>query len=407
MDFEFTKEEIMFRDSVKAFLDKEYAPVANERDKKGPFTKDEAIDILKKFKKIGVAFDPESAKELYAEDPMLYGILSEEVGKVWVSLLPVIGMTGLPALFVPLASEETQNRLMPKLEKAELIGCFAETEPEAGCDTSDLKTTARLENDHYTINGAKTWISNATIADVAYVGAKDLSTGLETFFLIEKDISPFDTNELHKIGWNAAPTGEMFFEDCRVTKENEMNIMMGKAFSDPEIMKRLPMSEGMMRLFGQMSPFTALMTLPRCSMGLASLGIAQAAFEASVKYSKERVQFGKPLGKFQLIQEMLYQMNVLIETGRLLAYKAIDAISKGSGEARRLSSMAKIYGGEAAVKVTYNAVQIHGGLGLSDELPLERYYRDARMMTIPDGTSEMMKLITGYTILGKGFSAYT
>ncbi len=406
MDFEFTKEERMFRESVREFLEKEFAPVANERDKKGPFTKKEAIDILKKFKKIGVAFDPETAKALYAEDPVIYGILSEEVGRVWVSLLPILGMTGLPAIFVPLASQDTQDRLIPKLDRAELIGCFAETEPEAGCDTSDLKTTARLDGDHYVINGTKTWISNATIADIAYVGAKDVTTGSETFFLIEKDVSHFDTNELHKIGWNAAPTGEMFFEDCKVTKENEMQSMMGKAFSDPELMKLLPMSEGMMRLFGQMSPFTALMTLPRCSMALASIGIAEAAFEASVKHSKERVQFGKPLGKFQLIQEMLYHMNVLIETGRLLAYKAIDAITKGSIEARRLSSMAKVYGGEAAIKVTYDAVQIHGGSGLSDELPLERYYRDARMMTIPDGTSEMMKLITGYTILGKGYSAY-
>jgi len=403
MDFEFTKEEKMFRDSMREFLEKEFAPIADERDRKGPFSKEEAIDVMKKFKKVGVAFDPQSAKALFAEDPIIYGIVTEEVGRVWASLIPIFGMTALPAMYIPLASEETQDRLMPKLERAELIGCFAETEPEAGCDTSDLKTTARLEGDHYVINGTKTWISNATIADVAYVGAKDLGTGTETFFLVEKDVSPFDTNELHKIGWNAAPTGEMFFEDCKVTRENEMSVMMGKAFSDPKLMELLPISEGMLRLFSQMSPFTALMTLPRCGMGLASIGIAQAAFEASVKHAKERVQFGKPIGKFQLIQEMLYKMNVLIETGRLLGYKAIDAIAKGSNEARRLSSMAKVYGGEAAVKVTYDAMQIHGGSGLSDELPLERYYRDARMMTIPDGTSEMMKLVTGYTILGKGF----
>ncbi|MGQ9461343.1 MAG: acyl-CoA dehydrogenase family protein [Candidatus Bathyarchaeaceae archaeon] len=406
MDFEFTEEEKMFRDSIRAFLEKEFAPIADERDKKGPMTKEEAIDVLKKFKKVGVAFDPESAKALFAEDPVIYGILTEEVGRVWASLLPIFGMTSLPAMYIPLASDETQDRLMPKLERAELIGCFAETEPEAGCDTSDLKTTAKLEGDYYIINGTKTWISNATIADVAYVGAKDLSTGAETFLLVEKEVSPFDTNELHKIGWRAAPTGEMFFENCKVTKENEMNFMMGKAFADPKLMELLPISQGMMSLLSQMSPFTALMTLPRAGMALASVGIAQAAFEASVKYAKERVQFGKPIGKFQLIQEMLYHMNVLIETGRLLGYKAIDAIAKGSREARRLSSMAKVYGGEAAVKVTYDAMQIHGGLGLSDELSLERYYRDARMMTIPDGTSEMMKLITGYTILGKGFSAY-
>jgi alkylation response protein AidB-like acyl-CoA dehydrogenase len=407
VDFELSKEEKMFKNSIREFLEKEFTPIANERDKEGPFKKEEAISIMKKFRKIGVAFDPESAKALFVEDPIIYGILSEEVGRVWMSLLPLLGMTGLPAMFIPLASDETKQRLIPKLEKSELIGCFAETEPEAGCDTSDLKTTAKPEGDHYVINGTKTWISNASIADVAFVGAKDLSTGTETFFLVDKETSPFDSSELHKIGWKAAPTGEIYFEDCKVPKENEMSLMMGKAFSDPELMKLLPISEGMTKLLSQLSPFTALMTLPRCSMGLASIGIAQAAFEASAKHAKERVQFGKPLGKFQLIQEMLYKMNVLIETGRLLGYKAIDAITKGSGEARRLSSMAKVYGGEAAVKVAYDAMQIHGGLGLSDELPIERYYRDARMMTIPDGTTEMMKLITGYTILGKGFSAYT
>lgn len=396
----------MFRDSLREFLQKEFAPIVDERDKKGPFTKEEAVDILKKFKKVGIGLDPESLRIVFAEDPMLFGIFAEEVGRVWVSLLPLFGMSSIPAMFVPLASDETQDRLMPKLERSEFIGCFAETEPEAGCDTSNIKTTARFEGDYYIINGTKTWISNGSIADVAFVGAKDSVTNMETFFLVEREVSPFETNELHKIGWRAAPTAEMFFVDCRVSKENELNAMMAKAMSDPELMKKLPISKGMMRLFSQMAPFTALMTLPRAAMGLAAIGIAEAAFEASVKYAKERVQFGKPIGKFQLIQEMLYNMNVLIETGRLLGYKAIYAISKGSPEARRLSSMAKVYCGEAAVKVTYDAIQIHGGLGLSDEMPLERYYRDARMMTIPDGTSEIMKLITGYTILGKGFAAY-
>jgi alkylation response protein AidB-like acyl-CoA dehydrogenase len=407
MDFEFTREEKMFRESLRDLLQKEFAPIANERDKKGPFTKEEAIDIMKKFKKVGIGLDPESARAIISEDPIMFGIMAEEVGRVWASLLPLFGMSIIPAMFVPLASAETQDRLMPKLERAEFIGCFAETETEAGCDTSNLKTTAKLEGDYYIINGSKTWISNASIADAAFVGAKDSTTGTESFFLLEREISPFETNELHKIGWRAAPTSEMFLVDCKVPKENEMNFMMGKAMSDPKLMEILPLSGGMMRLFSQMAPFTALMTLPRAGMGLTSIGIAEAAFEASVKYAKERVQFGKPIGKFQLIQEMLYHMSVLIETGRLLGYKAIDAIAKGSPEARRLSSLAKVYGGEAAVKVTYDAIQIHGGLGLSEDMPLERYYRDARMMTIPDGTSEIMKLITGYTILGKGFSAYT
>jgi len=166
------------------------------------------------------------------------------------------------------------------------------------------------------------------------------------------------------------------------------------------------MSPGYAKLFTTMTPTTALLTLPRAGMGLMSVGIAQAAFEASVNYAKERVTFGKPIGRHQLIQNMLYEMNLLIETARLLGYKAIDTINKGDPDARRLSSMAKVYGGESAVKVTYHAIQIHGANGLSQELPLERYFRDARMQVIPDGTSEMMKLISGYTILGKGFSAY-
>jgi alkylation response protein AidB-like acyl-CoA dehydrogenase len=233
MDFDFTHEEKMFRDSLREFLLKEFAPIADERDRKGPFTKEEAIDIMKKFKKVGIGLDPESLKIVFAEDPILFGIMAEEIGRVWVSLLPLFGMSSIPAMFVPLASDETKDRLMPKLEQAEFIGCFAETEPEAGCDTSNIKTTARLEGDYYTINGTKTWISNGSIADAALVGAKDSLTNMETFFLVEREISPFETYELHKIGWKAAPTAEMFFVDCRVPKENELNFMMAKAMSDP------------------------------------------------------------------------------------------------------------------------------------------------------------------------------
>lgn len=292
--------------------------------------------------------------------------------------------------------------MLSRLENAEFIGCFAETEPEAGCDTSNLNTTAKLEGDYYIVNGTKSWISNATIADTAFVGAKDVETGAPLFLLVEKEISPFEATESPKLGWKASPTGEMFFDECKVPRENEMSILMENAFASG----KLNIPGGLLKLLTTMTPITAMLTIPRAGMGLSSVGIAQAAFEASVKYARERVQFGKPIGKFQLIQEMLYEMNVSIETGRLLGYKAMDLIVQGDPDARRFSAMAKIYGGEVAQKVTSMAIQIHGGMGISEEMPLERYFRDARLMTIPDGTSEMMKLITGYTILGKGFSAY-
>jgi len=401
MDFEFTEEQRMFRDGLRDFMQREYAPIVDKRDREGPFTREEEIEINKKFQTLGIGLDPESIKALL--DPVLFAIISEEVSKVWPSLLPLSGMGAIPALFIPLASDDMKGRLLPRLESGEFVGAFAETEPEAGCDTRDIQTTAKLDGDYYIVNGTKTWISNAVTCDTAFVGVKDPQTGAQTFLLIEKEVSPWETSPLHKLGWNASDTGEMFFDNCKVPKENEMGAIMKSAFEKGQT---LPVSGGYMKLLTTMTPTSALLTLPRAGMGLMSVGIAQAAFEASVNYAKERVTFGKPIGRHQLIQNMLYEMNLLIETARLLGYKAVDAINRGDPDARRLSSMAKVYGGESAVKVTYHAIQIHGANGLSQELPLERYFRDARMMVVPDGTSEMMKLITGYTILGKGFSAY-
>jgi len=401
MDFDFTEEQRMFRDALQDFMQREYGPIVDKRDREGPFTREEEIEINKKFQAIGIGIDPENMKAYL--DPTLFGIMSEEMSKVWASLTPLLGMGAIPAIYVPLASDDMKSRVLPRLEKGEFVGAFAETEPEAGCDTRDIQTTAKLDGDYYIVNGTKTWISNAVTCDTAFVGVKDPETGAQTFLLIEKEVSPWETSPLHKLGWNASDTGEMFFDNCKVPKENEMGAILKSAFEKGQT---LPIPEGFMKLFTTLTPTTALLTLPRAGMGLMSVGIAQAAFEASVNYAKERVTFGKPIGKHQLIQNMLYEMNLLIETARLLGYKAIDTISKGDPDARRLSSMAKVYGGESAVKVTYHAIQIHGANGLSQELPLERYFRDARMQVVPDGTSEMMKLISGYTILGKGFSAY-
>src|SRR5512136_65323 len=407
MDFEFSEQEKMYRDSLREFLKKEYVPIVDKMDAKGPLTREEAIGVMKKFQQLGIGLDQENARG-FVGSPILFGIFAEEVGKVWPSLLTLFGMGALPAIFVPLASDDVKAKLIPRLEAAEFIGCFAETEPEAGCDTSKLKTTAKPVGDHYVVNGSKTWISNATIADTALVGVTNTETGAQTFLLLDREVSPWQANELHKIGWKASPTGEMFFEDCKVPKENELGVLMTNALKlGPKLRDVLPLSDGFMKLLTTMEPFTAMMTLPRAGMALAATGIAQASFEAALSYAKERKQFGKPIGKHQLIQEMLYEMAVSIETARLLGYKAADSIVKGQPEARKLSAMAKVYAGETAIKVTYKAMQIHGGMGLATEMPLERYFRDARMMTVPDGTSEMMKLVTGYTLLGKGFGAYS
>ena len=406
MDFELTEEQRMFRDTLRDFLDKKIAPVVDKRDRQGPLTKAEVIGYYKDFKKIGIGFDPETAKT-FLSDPMFFGIMSEEVSRVWASLFAVLGYQAFGAL-VSVASDETRERLLPKLERSELVGCIAVTEPEAGSDTSKLQTTATLEGDQYVINGKKTWITNATITDVALVAATEKDTGIQNFFLVDREISPFETSELHKIGWNAAPTGEMFFDDCRVPKEHALTEMVSKALSgEAEVIPPfLTPDMGIMKLATVMKPLSAIFCIMRTGMALQSTGISQAALDASLKYAKERIQFGKPIGKFQLVQEMLYEMASITEASRLLAYHALNLISRGSPKARMVSSMAKCYACEGCIKTTYLAMQIHGAMGLSNELPLERYFRDARIQTIGDGTTEIQKLIVGYELLGKGFSAY-
>ena len=160
----------------------------------------------------------------------------------------------------------------------------------------------------------------------------------------------------------------------------------------------------MLNLFTMMTPVSLVLAILRMGMALLSVGISQAALEASVNYAKERVQFGRPIGKFQLIQNMIYEIAVITETSRLLAYKALNLLSRGDPEFRKASSMAKAYACEEAIRAASYAIEIHGGMGLSDEYPVERYFRDARMMTIPDGTSNMNRLIVGGQILG--MSAY-
>ena len=165
-------------------------------------------------------------------------------------------------------------------------------------------------------------------------------------------------------------------------------------------------NSSLMNMMAKMAPENIIFAFLRSGMALAAAGISQAALDASIRFAKERSQFGKPIGKIQLIQEMLYNMKALTVTSRLLGYWAFQKALSGSPEARMASSLAKGYACEAAVKVTSDAIQVHGGLGLSEEYPIERYFRDARMLTIPDGTTEIQKLVVGREMLGAGYSAY-
>jgi len=405
MDFEFSEDQKMFRESIREFLDKEIAPLVDDQEKKGPMNKEEATDILKRFKKIGIGFDLESMSEM-AGDPLAIAILAEEMFRVWPSAAGLVGLT-FPAGLVNIAPEEMRKRLLPRLMENELIGCYAITEPEAGSDNRAMRTTAVPDGDFYVVNGAKTWITNGPVADLCLLVAND-EKGDRIFLLVDKEESPFDTADLHKLGWRAASTGELYFNDCRVPKGNNVMQMAMAAFAE-RAAKRPPGEAGgagALGILGRLSPENIIFAFLRSGMALAAAGISQAALDAAITFARERMQFGRPIGRHQLIQEKLYDMKALTVTSRLLGYWAFKMAISGDPDSRMASSLAKGYACEAAVKVASDAIQVHGGMGLSDEYPLERYFRDARMLTIPDGTTEIQKLIVGRELLGSGFSAY-
>ncbi|HUV51743.1 MAG TPA: acyl-CoA dehydrogenase family protein [Dehalococcoidia bacterium] len=380
MDFDFTEEQQMLKASVRNFLEKEIAPLVNEHEKKGPLTKAETLGFIKQLLPFGFlsGFLPEKygGSQLEAKTN---GILVEELSRVWGSLAGTIFIAaGFLWVLNEAGSPEQKERLLPLGASGEYIGCLAITEPNAGSDVSSLETVATLEGNNYLLNGTKTWISNGSIADAAFVLAttdKTLGPLGMAFFLVEKNKSNFTARELHKLGMRSFPTSELSFDDCKVPKESAL---------DP--------GAGYKRTM-------AFFDISRAMVGAMCSGISQAAIDASIKYAQERTQFGRPIGSFQMIQEMLVDMITETEAGRLLSFRALDLLDKGQ-KCRWQSSLAKAYATEAAVRTTSKAIQIHGAMGLSDEFAVERYFRDARTMTIPDGTTQMQKLIVGRDILG-------
>jgi len=380
VDFDLTEEQKMLKANVRNFLEKEIVPIVDEQEKKGPMDKETAVSLIQQLMPFGylVGFLPEQ----YGGSILDYktnGILVEELARAWGSLA---GTLFIAAAFWWLLNEagnpEQKERLLPLASAGDYIGCLAITEPNAGSDVAGVETTAILDGENYIINGTKTWISNGSIADAAFILAttdKSLGPLGMSFFLVERDMSPFAARELHKLGLRSFPTSELSFDDCPVPKANQL---------DP--------GSGYERTM-------AFFDVSRAMVGANSTGIAQAAIDASIKYAQDRTQFGRQLGSFQMIQEMVVDMIAETEAGRLLSFRALDLLDKGE-KCRWQASLAKAYATEAAVRTTSKAIQIHGAMGLSEEYPVERYFRDARTLTIPDGTTQMQKLIIGRRALG-------
>jgi alkylation response protein AidB-like acyl-CoA dehydrogenase len=379
MNFDLTEEQKMLREMVREFCEKEIGPLVEEMDREEKFVEN-LWEKAKSLGFLGMGIPPEYGGTL--TDYIPHGLMAEELAKVDAGVGVVYGAHGLLCgnNIARNGTEEQKRKYLPILASGEKRGCMGLTEPEYGSDAVSLKTRARKVGNEYILNGTKTFISNAPIANIAVIyatldpslGAKGLCT-----FIVEKDFPGYHVGrEFSKMGLRSSPTGEIILEDCHVPEANLLGGVEGK---------------GVKQMFSGLD-------VERLMWSSLAIGIAQAAFDASLKYAKERQQFGQPVFNFQMIQDKLATMLVEIEAARLLTYKGLTYWDQGNfREARMLASQAKFYACEMVVRVTGEAIQIHGGYGYMKDFPVERYMRDAKAFPIGAGTTEIEKLIiAGY-----------
>jgi len=379
MDLKFTAEQEMVRKTARDFAQKEVAPIAAEIDAKGevPF------DNIKKMARLGLLGLTVSEKyDGGGADAISYVIAIEELAKACASTAIFVAVQNslVCAGIERFGTEEQKEKSLRPLARGEKIGAFALTEPGAGSDVAVLQTTAVHDGDAYVINGRKHFITNGGFADIVILFAMtdkaQRHRGISAF-IVEKGTRGFTVGkEENKMGIRGTNTCELILDDVRIPVAN--------------------------RLGDEGQGFKIAMTLldgGRIGVAAQAVGIAQAAYEAALKYSKERIQFGQPICQFQAIQWMLADMATRIEAARLLTYNA--ALKKQAGEPfSKEASMAKLFASETAVWVADRAVQIHGGYGYMKEYSVERNYRDAKITEIYEGTSEVQRMVIVRSILG-------
>lgn len=384
MDFRFTDEQRAFQDQVLKFSQKELAPLAEEADWKGEFCW-EAWRKMGAFGLLGLTY-PEAyggsgadvVTACLAGEAVAYGGAEGGLCLAWGAHTYLCGDTILVH-----GNEEQKRKYVPKLASGEWVGAMGLTEPGAGSDAASIRTTATRKGDYYLLNGTKMFITNGPIADVLVIIAvtdKEKKGAGISAFIVEKGYPGFSVGrELKKMGVKASTTGELIFEDCPVPAAN--------------ILRKE--GEGFIIALGTVE-------WDRSTLMAPFLGGLEYALEASVKYAKQRVQFGRPIASFQAIQHKLADMKVILEATRLLIYRVAWLKDQGKFLNPVEAAEAKLFVGEFGMKLASDAVQIHGGYGLMHEYPVERIFRDAKLGAIGGGTSEIMRLIISRSIFSAG-----
>jgi butyryl-CoA dehydrogenase len=380
MDFELTEEQQLVRETARAFSDAELVARGRENDRNQHFD----IELVAKLAAqgyLGAIVPPEYGGA--GLDYITYGLVVEEIGRADSAMRTVVSVqTSLVcSSILRFGTEEQKRRYLPRLCSGEWLACFALTEPDTGSDAANQKTRARRTDDGWVINGAKMWISMGNHAKLALVFAQtdpDLAhRGLAAFLVETEGNDGYQPQEIHhKMGLRGSDTAAIALDDCHVGADALLG-EVGDGF-------KVAMSS---------------LQSGRYSVAAGCVGICQGCLDHSVAYALQRTQFDRPIAAFQLVQAMLAEMRVQTDAARMLVYRAGALKDAGRPNATE-TSIAKLYATEAAVSCANTAIQVHGGSGYVDDHPVERYFRDARVTTLYEGTSQIQKLIIGRALTG-------
>jgi alkylation response protein AidB-like acyl-CoA dehydrogenase len=373
MNFDLTNDQKMLQDQVRKFADAELAPLASEIDQSREFPW-KSIKKMADMGLLGIIVPEEYGGAGF--DYISLAIAIEEISRCCASTGVIVAVNNSLVSYpiVQYGTEEQKKKYLPILCSGETIGAFGLTEPNAGSDVAALETTARLEKDHYVLNGTKRFITNGGEASVFVVFAytnKDLKHKGISAFIVDRDVPGFSVGKHEELmGIRATANCELYFEDVKVPKAN----LLGKE------------GDGFKMAMN-------ILDVSRIDIGAQGVGIAQAALNEAIRYSKDRKAFSQPICNFEMIQSMLAEMATQIDAARLLVYRAGHCKNKGMSRFSKESAMSKYYAASVAVDVVRKSVQIHGGYGYTRDYPIERIYRDAKILELYEGTSEIQKIV--------------